>query len=95
MSFGGAVSAMAASIKNNARAKRKTYFDLNNSNSKSEKGKRNTLLDKKVNPEQLSEIRSKMIKENRKERIKVLIVIGILATLIITLFLLLNYQVLL
>jgi len=95
MSFGGAVSAMAASLKNNARAKRKTYFDRNNANSKSEKGKGNDLFKKKVTPEQLSKIRNKMIKENRKERIKILIIIGILTTLTITLLLLFNCQILL
>lgn len=84
MSFGGAVSAMAASLKNNARTKRKNYFDRNSINSKSGNGERNALLDKKATPEQLAEIRKEMLKENSKERIKMLVIIGILIIFILS-----------
>ena len=56
MSFGGAVSAMVTSIKNNARPKRKTFFDRNSKSSKNKK-ERNALLNKKVTPQQLLKIR--------------------------------------
>lgn len=70
MSFGGSVSAMISSIKNNARSKRKTYFDRNNSASKNKDGKRNALLDKKATSEQLEEIKRKMSIENKQIRNK-------------------------
>ena len=83
MSFGGSVSAMAASLKNNARAKRKTYFDRNTKNSKKGALQRNALLDKKATPEQLAKIKKEITNENRKERTKLLVTIGILAIIMI------------
>ena len=68
MSFGGSVSSMISSLKNNARNKRKNYFDRDNSISKHKNKKRNALLDKKATPEQLEQIRNNMIQENKKER---------------------------
>ena len=94
MSFGGAVSAMAASLRNNARKKRKTYFDRDNSHSENKNENRNTLLEKKATPEQLAEIRKEMIKENRKERIKMSVIIGILVIFIISALLFFNNYIL-
>ncbi len=65
MSFGGSVSAMISLLKNNARAKRKTYFDHDSKSTKGAKEERNALLDKKASPKQLAEIRNTMIQENR------------------------------
>jgi hypothetical protein len=90
MSFGGSVSAMLSSIKNNARAKRKTYFDRDNKYSKNGEEKRNPLLDKKATPEQLAEIRNSLIKENKKDLIKNLIMIVVVLVLIISLLLFFN-----
>ncbi len=91
MSFGGSVSAMISSLKNNARAKRKTYFDRDNAFFKKRKKSRNALLDKKATPEQLEKIRKSLIKENRNERNKNLAIIVIATALIISALLLFNY----
>ena len=91
MSFGGSVSAMISSLKNNARAKRKTYFDRDISFSNKMEKSRNALLDKKATPKQLNEIRKSLIKENRKERNKNLTIIVIATALIISVLLLFNY----
>ena len=90
MSFGGSVSAMLSTIKNNARAKRITYFDRDNKLSKNGEEKRNPLLNKKATPEQLAEIRNRLIKENQKNRIKNLLIIVILLACIISLLIFFN-----
>ncbi len=64
MSFGGAVSAMITSIKNNTRLRRKSYLNQNIL-IKDEKA----LIDKKATPEQLEAIRNRLIEENRQKRI--------------------------
>ena len=66
MSFGGAVSVMITSIKNNTRLRRKSYFDKNILIKDKE---RDALLDKKATPEQLESIRNRLIEENRQKRI--------------------------
>ncbi len=78
MSFGGAVSAMAASLRNNARKKRKTYFDRDNSHSENKNENRNVLLEKKATLEQLAKIRNSFIKENRRNNIKNVVIILII-----------------
>jgi len=78
MSFGGSVSAMISSLKNNAR-KRKTIFDKK---SKSIRGTINKvyLSEIKADPAQLEEIRSRMKKENKIKFIKIILtVVAILA----------------
>ena len=76
MSFGGAVSAMVTSIKNNARPKRKTFFDRNSKSSKNKKEK-NALLNKKVTPQQLLKIRQTIKLENKEALKKNIIIIAI------------------
>jgi hypothetical protein len=95
MSFGGSVSAMISSIKNNTRSKRKTYFDRDNSNSrKGLNSKRNKLLDKKASPELLAKIKSEMIEESRRTKIKnrIIIILSILVTILIFLFIQIKYM---
>jgi len=61
MSFGGAVSAMITSLKNNARPKRKRFFDRGIPESDIKLKPR-----KKATKEQLEQARLKMKDENRK-----------------------------
>ncbi|QCX37113.1 hypothetical protein FF125_01165 [Aureibaculum algae] len=66
MSFGGAVSAMVTSLKNNKRSRVSTFEKLKDyKNIDYGEGK----IDKKATPEQLKAIREKLQKENRKKRI--------------------------
>ena len=88
MSFGGAVSAMITSLKNNAR-KRKTLYD-NKDFFKTKSTKKTFVTGKKATPKQLKEIRLRLQKENiRMVRrnltitIIILVVIGILTTIIV------------
>ncbi|SDW19122.1 hypothetical protein SAMN05444411_101249 [Lutibacter oricola] len=76
MNFGGAVSAMVTSIKNNARPKRKTYFDRDNKPSKKKK-ERNALLEKKATPQQLLKIRQTIKLENKEALKKNIIIVAI------------------
>ncbi|WP_457617385.1 hypothetical protein [Lutibacter sp.] len=89
MSFGGSVSAMISSIKNNTRAKRKTYFDRKTSSFR-KRDKKNVLDEKKTTPEQLANIREKLAKENRKKSIKTALFIVFIAILIILLLVYIN-----
>lgn len=66
MGFGGSVSAMIASIKNNARAKRKTVFDRKYNYKQKEVNDK--LLSKKATPRQLEEIRKKVSQQKQKEK---------------------------
>ncbi len=90
MSFGGSVSAMIATMKNNARSKRKSYFDRDNSLSKNKKTERNALLDKKASPELLAEIRKRMKSENKKIRTINTAIIIVTLTFVISALLLFN-----
>lgn len=82
MGFGGSVSAMIASIKNNSRAKRKTVFDRKYNYKK--KQVNDKLLSKKATSKQLEEIRKKIAQQKKKERYKNLVVITLsLAIMII------------
>lgn len=74
MSFGGSVSSMITSLKNNARSKRKTYFDRDNTSSKNQKKEKNALLDKKASPELLAKIKKEIIEENKRVLIKNLVI---------------------
>ncbi|MDY0780911.1 hypothetical protein [Tenacibaculum sp. IB213877] len=62
MSFGGAVSAMITSLKNNKRP-RKSVFDKLEKNTGALSGK--LYFDKKATQKQLSEIKQRLQKENR------------------------------
>ncbi len=86
MSFGGSVSAMITSLKNNSRSKnRKSYFKKDKSFSNKENEK-NVFLDKKATPEQLEAIQKNIRKNNRKDRIVNVIILTI--TIILTVFIL-------
>lgn len=89
MSFGGSVSAMIASLKNNARPKRKTYFDRDAKSLKRNK-KRNPLLDIKATPEQIKKIRKSITFENRRERIKSIVIFSITAIVLIVVVVIMN-----
>ena len=85
MSFGGAVSAMMTSLKNNKRARISTFKKLKNyEDVKYKKGP----IKKKATPEQLREIREKLQKENKRD---LLITILVIASLLILSFVLFNY----
>lgn len=81
MSFGGSVSAMITSLKNNSRGKRTGYFDKKQNHSKSKKQKKNPLLEKKATPEQLEEIRMRLKKENKRNTLLILAVTFIILAL--------------
>lgn len=57
MSFGGLVSAMLSSSKNNARPKMKIFFNRNTKYSDKRNKKKNAFLDKNASPKLLAEIR--------------------------------------
>ena len=68
MSFGGAVSAMITSLKNNSRD-RKTLYDYKDLYKTKSKNKI-YVTDKKATPEQLERIRTEMRAYNRKYALK-------------------------
>jgi len=73
MSFGGAVSAMATSLKNNKRERVSVFKRLKGyENVKFKKGK----IDKKATHQQLKEIRERLQKENKKELIITLTIVS-------------------
>jgi hypothetical protein len=77
MSFGGAVSAMITSLKNNAR-KRKTLYD-NKAFFDKISTKKTYVTDKKATPQQLREIRLRLTDENQKTlRRNLIITFGLL-----------------
>ena len=67
MGFGGSVSAMITTLKNNAR-KRKTLNDNKDFFNKVSSTK-TYVRDKKATPQQLREIRKRLKKENKKQRL--------------------------
>ena len=83
MSFGGSVSAMLTTLKNNRRKrvstfkKLKTYEDV-----KYKKGR----IDKKATHQQLIEIREKFQKENKRDIVIKIIVISAMIILFIIIF---------
>ncbi|WP_127844774.1 hypothetical protein [Psychroflexus aestuariivivens] len=81
MGFGGSVSAMITSLKNNSRGKRQSYFDKKQNHSKSKKQNKNPLLEKKASPEQLQEIRMRLKKENKRNTLLILAVTFIVIAL--------------
>jgi hypothetical protein len=79
MSFGGSVAGMITSLKNNARGKRVKKFDKKESLKYNISLKK--LLKKKATPGQLNDIKAKLEIENKKNRIKTLVIL--LSTFII------------
>jgi len=67
MSFGGAVSAMTTSLKNNKRTRPSAFKKLKDIEGGAyKKGS----IDKKASPQLLKELREKTIKENKKSLLK-------------------------
>lgn len=67
MSFGGAVSGMITSLKNNKRNRVSTFDKIKNNNSKS---KIKVHFDKQITSEELLKIKEKLQKENKVRSIK-------------------------
>ena len=91
---GSAVQTMINSLKNNSRVKNRTrYFDKKVFNTKSSNTKRNKLLDKKASPELIAEIKSEMIKENKKSKIKnwIVVLLSIILSILIIAFIYTKY----
>jgi len=85
MGFGGSVSAMVSSLKNNKRPRVSTFSKLKRyENVKYKKGS----IEKKATPQQLKEIRERLQKENKKS---LTISITIIAISILLMYLLFNY----
>jgi len=85
MGFGGSVSAMLASLKNNKRSRVSTFKKLKEyENISYKKGK----IEKKATPQQLKEIRERLQKENKRNST---ITVAVFAFSIIVLFVLFNY----
>ena len=86
MGFGGSVSAMLTSLKNNRRSRVSTLEKLKGyENIKYKKGK----IEKKATPLQLKKIRDRLQEENKRtQRIKNVFVIGLvlLATILFIIF---------
>jgi hypothetical protein len=74
MSFGGSVQSMITSLKNNSRSKRKSYFDKGGLYSK--QSRKGSFFKKKATPEQLANIKEKMLSQRRDNRTKTLMIIG-------------------
>lgn len=85
MSFGGSVSAMVPSLKNNKRSRRST-FDKLKAYEKVTVTK--VKFENTATPEQLKEIRERLQKENRKNRI---ITLTTTISIVIILFLVFYY----
>ncbi|MCB0459325.1 MAG: hypothetical protein R2821_02395 [Flavobacteriaceae bacterium] len=83
MSFGGAVSAMLTSLKNNKRSRVSAFEKIKGyENIPYKKGK----IEKKATPLQLKEIREKLQKENKMNTVIVTIVSIIVAVILVVLF---------
>ncbi|PKP48537.1 MAG: hypothetical protein CVT95_04290 [Bacteroidetes bacterium HGW-Bacteroidetes-12] len=87
MSFGGHVAAMIASIKNNARAKRKNYFERKDVPTSRGRG----IELRKATPQELAHIKSNMILQNKKRKQNNLIALSVTVFLILVSVLLFNY----
>ena len=80
MSFGGAVSGMITSLKNNKRSRSDTFKKMKNF----EGVHYNEIhFDKKATPQQLEKIKAKIKKENRDLFLKRAIILGIFFLLIV------------
>tara|TARA_R110002073_G_scaffold279026_1_gene443241 strand:- start:536884 stop:537150 length:267 start_codon:yes stop_codon:yes gene_type:complete len=85
MSFGGSVSAMLSTLKNNKRSRVSTFEKLKGyEDVKYKKGR----IEKKATPQQLKEIRDRLQKRNKRNT--TIIVISC-ASVIIILFILFNF----
>lgn len=89
MSFGGSVQAMVTSLKNNAR-QRNTIFDKLDGNTNTENSESwNNIIEQKATPEQLEEVREKIISENKNKLYKnvlALIITMVIIAVFFTLF---------
>ena len=88
MGFGGSVSAMITSLKNNKRSRVSTFKKLKEyENIKYKKGD----IGKKATPHQLKEIRERLQKENKQIRKKRISILAIFALVLVISFILFNY----
>lgn len=85
MSFGGAVAAMVATLKNNTRSKRNTLFDIDLDRSEVTKLKEFS----KLSPEQLKALRLKLQKENKIRDLKLY---GLTLTFVVLIFAILHFS---
>ncbi len=76
MGFGGSVSAMMTSLKNNKRTRPSAFKKLKGFENGAYK---DGSIDKKASPKLLKEIREKTIKENKERLIKKIVVLGAIA----------------
>ncbi|MEN8121335.1 MAG: hypothetical protein ABFS35_13365 [Bacteroidota bacterium] len=83
MSFGGSVSAMITSLKNNSRQKKKLLFDKKDTNWKKVPVKLKKFREKKATQKQLRKIRTKLLAENSRDTYKKVVALG-LALLIVS-----------
>jgi hypothetical protein len=94
LGVGSAAQAMINSLKNNSRVKNRTrFFDKKRLNSKLGNSRKNILLDKKASLELLEEIKTQMIAENRKAKIKnwIITLLSITFTILIIIFIYTKY----
>ena len=89
MGFGGSVSAMITSLKNNKRSRASVLEKLKEyENIKYKEGK----IEKKATPQQLKEIRERLQKENKRTRILTITILSIFSIVLLILFALFNYM---
>ena len=87
MGFGGSVSAMLSSLKNNKRERKSAFDKL-----KGHKQKNNKLyFDKKASKEELNQIRLKLKQENRKSFIKNTVIFIVILVVFIYFFAFFKY----
>mgnify|MGYP000120843162 CR=1 FL=1 len=79
MSFGGSVSAMMTSLKNNKRTRPSAFKKLKNvENGAYKKGS----IDKKASPKLLKELREKTIRENKERLLKNVLILSTIALIL-------------
>jgi len=88
MSFGGSVSAMITTMKNNSRRKKRSHFDRNSLHENGSNEKFNELLKRTASPEQLEAIRAKVKADKKRTLIKTTVFSVII---LICLFVLVKY----
>ena len=90
MSWGGAVQAMVTSLKNNARPKRKNYFDGKGMNSEKQSEK-HPWTRKKATQEQLENIRRKVAAQKRSQLIRNVKIMILTLSIIAAILTIVNY----
>jgi ABC-type transport system involved in cytochrome bd biosynthesis fused ATPase/permease subunit len=86
MSFGGSVSGMLTSLKDNARSKRENFFKKNKDYIKKNNGLKK-LVDRKPSQKQLNKIKNQLESDKKKENIRTLIIISTIVVLFVLTYL--------